>query len=36
MDTALIILDMQNYFFNTPQKLAAYPHLVASLNELKK
>jgi isochorismate hydrolase len=32
--TALLILDMQNYFFQTAQKRAGYPHLIASLNEL--
>lgn len=34
MATALLILDMQNYFFRTAQKRAGYPHLIASLNEL--
>ena len=34
MTTALIILDMQNYFFNTPDKLAGYRSLIASLNDL--
>jgi isochorismate hydrolase len=34
MATALLILDMQNYFFNTDQKRDGYPHLVDSLNEL--
>ena len=34
MATALLILDMQNYFFNTPQKQAGYRQLVASLNDL--
>lgn len=34
MVTALLILDMQNYFFNTPPKQAAYPRLIAAINEL--
>jgi nicotinamidase-related amidase len=36
MVTALLILDMQNYFFNTPPKQAVYPHLVTAINELIK
>jgi nicotinamidase-related amidase len=34
MSTALLILDMQNYFFRSAEKRACYPELVASLNEL--
>lgn len=34
MNSALVILDMQNYFFRTPEKRAAYPSLIRSLNEL--
>ncbi len=32
--TALLVLDMQNYFFNTPQKREAFPGLLQSVNEL--
>ena len=34
MATALLILDMQNYFFQTAQKKAGYRDLVSSLNQL--
>ena len=34
MNSALLILDMQNYFFRTAEKRAIYSNLVASLNEL--
>jgi nicotinamidase-related amidase len=34
MATALLILDMQNYFFQTAEKQAGYRRLVSSLNEL--
>jgi nicotinamidase-related amidase len=34
MSNALLILDMQNYFFASAEKRAGYSKLVASLNEL--
>ena len=34
MSTALLILDMQNYFFQTEIKRLKYPQLIASINEL--
>jgi nicotinamidase-related amidase len=34
MTTALLILDMQNYFFQTAEKQAGYKRLIPALNEL--
>ena len=34
MATALLILDMQNYFFRTSEKQAGYSQLISALNEL--
>lgn len=34
MPAALLILDMQNYFFQTGIKRSKYPQLIASINEL--